>query len=119
VAEGHSGGEKLAAQFFFDAIFPFAVLVLVSLVTRAPPKHAVDSFFGKMKTPVGCTRELDDAALEETRLAPLRFNYTKLFPNSDWEFTKWDRSDASGFAVCCAVSASIIGLFWAALRAAR
>ena len=110
-------GGKLAAQFFFDALFPFAVLVGVSLVTRPPRAGAVAQFFGKMKTPVGKTRELDNEAMEETRLRPDRFDASKLFPRSDWEFTRWDRVDALGFATCCGISFAIVGVFWYALSA--
>jgi SSS family solute:Na+ symporter len=118
-SSGYSPGALLAAQFFFDAIFPFVVLIGVSLVTSPPRGEDVNQFFGKMKTPVGASRELDEAAMQETSLSPGRFDGTKLFPGSDWEFTKWDRADAAGFVVCCVVSTVIIGVFWAALLAVR
>ena len=78
-----------------------------------------DQFYGKMKTPVGDTPELEAAAMEETRRNPGRFDHTKLVRNSTWEFCKWDRVDTIGFLICCAVSGAIIGLFvlllkWAA-----
>jgi Na+/proline symporter len=114
---GYGPGAFLAAQFFFDALFPFAVLIGVSLVTRPPRPENVAQFFGKMKTPVGASRELDLAAMEDTRRDPSRFDRTKLFPRSSWEFVAWDRVDAIGFLACCAASFSIIGLFWFALSA--
>lgn len=110
-------GGMLAAQFFFDAIFPFVVLIGVSLLTRPPSQRSVALFFGKMKTPVGANRELDAAAMEETRLNPGRFDNMKLFSKSNWEFTKWDRVDVGGFAACCGISSAIIGAFWFALSA--
>ena len=108
-----------AATFYFDGLFPFLVLFIVSIFTRPTEKARVDVFYGKMKTPVGATPELEAAAMEETRRNPGRFDHTKLFPKSSWEFCKWDRVDTVGFLVCCAVSAAIIGLFvlllkWAA-----
>jgi SSS family solute:Na+ symporter len=109
-------GGHLATQFLFDALFPFAVMLAVSLVTRPPPRESIAAFFGKMKTPVGATRQLDEEALEETRRDPARYDATKLFPRSNWEFTKWDRTDAVGFAACCAASVSIVGLIWLALE---
>lgn len=114
-----SPNRRLVAQFYFDALFPFAVLILVSLVTRPVERARVDQFYGKMKTPVGATPELELAAMEETRRNPHRFDHTKLFPRSSWEFTKWNREDTVGFLSCCAVSAVIVGLFvlllhWAA-----
>ncbi len=114
---GYGPGWLLAAQFFFDALFPFVVLVGVSLLTRPPRPETLAIFFGKMKTPVGASRELDAEAMRETRLNPSRFDQLKLFPKSDWEFTRWDRVDTVGFIACCGISFSIIGLFWVALSA--
>jgi hypothetical protein len=99
------------ARYFFDGIFPFVVLMLVSLVTRQAPRDRVDLFYGKMKTQVAETPELDAAAMAETRANPHRFDHTKLFPGSSWEFGKWTREDGVGFIACLGVSAGIIGLF--------
>lgn len=118
LAEYGPGG-RLAAQFLFDALFPFIVMICVSLATRPPSPESVAAFFGKMKTPVGATPEIDARALEETRRNPSRFEGTKLFPGSSWEFTKWDRTDAVGFAACCAVSLGIVGVLWLALHSLR
>jgi solute:Na+ symporter, SSS family len=109
---------RYAARFFYDGLFPFAVLILVSLFTRRPAPDRIDQFFGKMKTPVNPVPEVDAAEMEATRRNPHRFDQRKLFPRSSWEFTKWDRVDTIGFLACCAVSAVILGLFWSMLRAA-
>jgi hypothetical protein len=107
------------AQFLFDGFFPFAMLSLVSLVTRPPDKARIDQFYGRMKTPVGATPELEAAAMAETQRDPHRFDHTKLFgANSSWEFAKWDRVDAIGFAGCCAMSGAIVGLFVLLLKLA-
>jgi LysM repeat protein len=106
-----------AVQFFFDGGLPFIVLILVSLLTKAPEREKVNYFFGKMKTPVGATPELEVATMEETRRNPGRFDHTKLFPNSNWEWTKWDKTDTIGFVICLGVSAAIVGLFLFVLRA--
>jgi len=108
-----------AATFYFDGLFPFMVLLLVSYLTRPTDKARVDQFYGKMKTPVGDTPELEAAAMAETRRNPGRFDHTKLVRDSTWEFCKWDRVDTIGFLICCAVSGAIIGIFvlllkWAA-----
>ena len=108
-----------AARYLFAGIFPFAVLILVSLVTRAPAPERVDQFFGKMKTPVGATPELEERGMEETRRNPRRFDHTKLLgPGSNWEFGKWDRVDAIGFVVCLAISGGILAMFALLLKAA-
>ena len=103
--------QRFTLQFFFDGLFPFIVLILVSLLTRPTDPKRVAFFYGKMKTPVGDTPELEAAAMEETRVNPTRFDHTKLLPASNWEFCRWDRTDAIGFAACCAMSAFIVGLF--------
>ncbi len=36
-------------------------------------------------------------------------------PNSDWEFTKWDKVDAIGFACCCALVGVVLVVFKAVL----
>ena len=108
---------RFAARFFFDGLFPFALLMLVSYVTRQPPKPLVDQFYGKMKTPVGMTPELEEAAMAETLRDPHRLDHRKLFPRTAWEFTKWDRVDTIGFLVCCAVSGAILAAFALLLRA--
>jgi Na+/proline symporter len=106
-------------RYFVDALFPFIVLVLVSLVTRNRRPEQVDFFYGKMKTPVGATPELEAQAIEETRKNPRRFDHVKLLgPKSSWEFTKWDRMDTIGFLACSAGSGALILVFWFVLKLA-
>ena len=110
--------DRFAARFFFNVISPFALLIGLSLLTRPPARERIDQFYGKMKTTVGPTPELDAAAMEETLRDPRRFDHLKIFPHSSWEFTKWNRVDTIGFVVCCLLSGAIIGLFWLLLRLA-
>ncbi len=112
-----SSAGRLAGRFFVDALLPFALILITSLLTRSPSRERVDQFFGKMKTPVGDTPELDVEAMLETQRNPQRFNHLKLWKNSSWEFTRWDRVDTIGFLVSCAITVGIIGLLWAVVRA--
>ena len=109
---------RFAARFFVSGLLPFVFLIGVSLCTAGAPRALVDRFYGKMKTPVGATPELEAAAMAETARDPLRFESTKLFPSSSLELTKWNREDAVGFGVCCVISGAILGLFMLVLRAA-
>ena len=111
-----SPSQRLTAQFFFDALFPFAVLIVASWLTRPTDAGRVAQFYGKMKTPVGDTPEAEAAGMAETRRNPGRFDHLKLFPRSNWEFCRWDREDTLGFIGCCAASLGIVGLFVAMLR---
>jgi SSS family solute:Na+ symporter len=112
-----SAGGILAAQFFFDGLFPFAVLFGVSHMTARTPSARVERFYGKMKTPVGETPEKDRQEVDETMLNPTRFDHLKLFPRSQWEFCRWTREDTFGFFACCGISGAILGSFWLILRA--
>jgi solute:Na+ symporter, SSS family len=114
--ESLSAGGMLAAQFFFDGLFPFAVLIGVSYLTPRTEPGRVARFYGKMKTPVGATPELEARAIEETARNPSRFDNQKIFPNSQWEFCKWTKEDLVGFLACCVVSTAILGGFWLILR---
>jgi SSS family solute:Na+ symporter len=113
-----SAAARFAARFFFDGLFPFALLILVSYFTRQPSKALVDQFYGKMKTPVGATPELEEAAMAATIRDPHRMDHRKLLPWSSWEFTKWDKVDTIGFLACCAVSGAILAVFALLLKAA-
>lgn len=106
-----------AARFIYDGLFPFVVLIAVSFFTRRPEAGRTALFFGKMKTPVGATPELEVQAMADTTARPDRFDDTKLFgPRSQWEFARWDRVDTIGFIACLGVSFGILATFWIVLR---
>ncbi len=77
-------------------VIPIGVLIVVSLLTRADATDRLDQFFGKMRTKV-LTDPVEDAeAMESTKVNPRRFDHLKLFPNSSWQFRKWDGEDLRG-----------------------
>ena len=108
--------QRFTLRFFFDGLFPFVVLIVASLLTRPTDPKLVAQFYGKMKTPVGATPELEAAAMAETMRHPTRFDQTKLLPSSNWEFCKWDKMDAIGFIICCTLSAAIVLTFLGLLK---
>lgn len=110
--------QRETAQFFFDGLFPFVLLIGVSAVTRRTDPVRVAQFYGKMKTPVAEDPDEDGREMERTRRDPARYDHTKLFPGSDWEFARWTKTDAIGFAACCALSGGIVMLFVFLLRLA-
>lgn len=113
-----SPSHRNAARFLYNGVLPFVLLILVSLFTRMPAAERVRQFYGKMKTPVADSPEEDAVEMEKTREDPARNDHMKLFPRSNWEFTKWNKVDTVGFLACCAVSGVIIGAFLLALRLA-
>jgi Na+/proline symporter len=91
----------LTTRFMVDSLLPILLLLVISLATPRTDLSRVARFYARLKTPVGPTLEADDLAVQESYACPARFDHTKLFPTSDWEFTKWDRMDTLGFLACC------------------
>ncbi len=91
-------------------ITPFLVLILFAFITKPDDRRLLDRFFVKMKTPSMPDPKADEEELQKSFQNPSRFDHKKLFPNSNWEFYKWDRVDALGFLASVAVAIAIIGL---------
>ncbi len=101
-----------AARFFFDALFPFLLLFLISCVTRPAPKEALDRFFGRIHTPVQPTPELDAQAVQDAYDHPDKFRAGKVWPRSQWEIMKPGKIDVIGFGGSWVLVGIIILLLW-------
>ncbi len=106
----------LTIRFLFDGIFPFILLFAISGFTKTTEEEIMDRFYVKMKTPVASTPEEDVLELAKSYANPKRFEHLKLFPNSNWEFCKWDKTDFVGFTICCVIVVIILGFFWGILN---
>ena len=105
--------ELVATRFFFDALFPFLLLFIISFLTRPVEKTVLDRFFAKMHTPVQPTPAQETAALQAAYQNPEVFETNKLFPGSSWEIMKPAKIDYYGFFGSCAVVVLILlVLFW-------
>jgi len=98
----------LTARFLVDTLFPIAILILVSYLTRPGDPEKLARFYVRLKTPVGKTPEEEAEAVALSYANPNRFDHTKLFPGSNWEFAKWDKTDALGFLACCAMTGVVL-----------
>jgi hypothetical protein len=96
-----SPGMLLTTRLLMNALVPFSLLIVISLFTRPTDRERLDRFYARLKTPIGASPEADRAAVLESYANPGRFDHTKLFRDSTWEFTKWDRLDTLGFFACC------------------
>lgn len=96
--------------FLFRIIIPFLILMLVAYFTKPQKKEILDRFYGKMLTPVIGTHEDDQREMALTLSNPTRFNHLKIFPESNWEFRKWNREDWAGVIVSCLAVMSVVGL---------
>jgi Na+/proline symporter len=112
---GFSPAQLLTTRYLVDAFIPISLLVLVSLLTRPTDPARVARFYARMKTPVAKTLEDDAQEVELSYANPTRFDHLKLFPRSNWEFTRWDRTDALGFIACCALVGVVLLVFKGAL----
>ena len=101
-----------AARFFFDALFPFILLFLISFITKPEDKGHLDRFYAKMYTPVQPTPEQDKLALESAYDDPGRYNSRKLWAKYGWEMLKPKRTDYIGFFGSWALVGVIIFLLW-------
>lgn len=83
-------------RIIIRTLIPFLVLIIFSWLTRPDDKTRLDRFFVKMKTPTARDKSLDAREIELSYTNPTRFDHKKLFPNSNWEFEKLDRTDWKG-----------------------
>ena len=96
--------------FLFRIIIPFLILMLVAYFTKPQKKEILDQFYGKMLTPVVGTHEDDELEMALTQANPTRLNHLKIFPESNWEFRKWNREDWIGVIVSCLAVMSVVAL---------
>jgi solute:Na+ symporter, SSS family len=108
---GFTPAQLSATRYFVDGMFPIVLIVVASLLTRRTDPVRVERFYARLKTPVAETLELDAQEVEKSYANPGRFDHHKLFPKTDWEFTKWDRHDALGFLACCGLVAIVLIVF--------
>jgi solute:Na+ symporter, SSS family len=101
-----------AARFFFDALFPFIILFLLSFLTRQGDKNHLDRFYAKMYTPVQATPEEDEEALRTAYQNPGMYDNRKLFKKSNWEMLKPGRIDFIGFFGSWGLVGIIVFLLW-------
>jgi len=105
-----------AARFFFDALFPFVLLVGLSFVTRPVPQQSLDRFFARVHTPVQPTAEADRAAVEAAYANPRKYDSEKLLPGSQWEILKPGVSDFLGFFGTWVLVGLVVLLLWIMVR---
>jgi SSS family solute:Na+ symporter len=113
---GWSKAQLVATRFFFDALFPFLLLFLISPFTRPVDRRRLDRFYGKLHTPVQATPEEDEAAVERAAGHPEIYEPRKIWPGSSWEIMKPGRQDVIGFGGSWLVVVLILFLLWQMAR---
>jgi SSS family solute:Na+ symporter len=95
---GFTKAQLVAIRFFFNALFPFVLLFLVSFVTKPVRKDYLDRFYAKLHTPVQKTLEEEKKEFKRSYRDPDRYKNEKLLPNSNWEIEKPTKMDALGLS---------------------
>jgi SSS family solute:Na+ symporter len=95
-------------RILIRTIVPFLILIIVALRTKPDEDKEIDLFFVKMKTPVETDPAKDIEQMKLSYADPHRFDYRKLFPNSNWEFDKWTKVDTVGFIISSIAAVGII-----------
>jgi SSS family solute:Na+ symporter len=113
---GWSKAQLVATRFFFDALFPFVLLFLISPFTRQADKARLDRFYGKLHTPVRPTPEEDEAAVEHAAQHPDDFESKKIWSRSNWEIMKPGWIDVLGFGGSWVLVLLVLALLWQMAR---
>ena len=99
-------------RLLIRSIWPFLILMLVSIFTKAEPKERLDRFYVKMKTPSVADRDEDDRQMKLSYENPHRFDYKKMFPKSSWEFEKFEKVDIKGLLYFSLGTALILSILY-------
>ncbi|HOO18044.1 MAG: sodium:solute symporter family protein [Phycisphaerae bacterium] len=109
---GCSKAQLVAIRFLVDALLPFVLLFLLSVVTRPVPKLHLDLFFARLHTPVQPTPEAEVAALSQAASQPDMYDRGKLLPRSNWEVMKPTWLDLVGFGGSWILVGIVLLLLW-------
>lgn len=109
--QSFSPAQLMTTRYVVDALLPILILIVVSLLTQPTEQNRVNRFYVRMKTPVAGTLAQDALDVEAGYANPTRYDHLKLFPRSNWEFTKWNKQDTLGFLGCCALVGGILLFF--------
>ena len=78
-------------RFVTQFLLSFGSFIIVALLTKPMDKDYLDNFYGRLRTPSYADHQIDAEEMLETTANPNRFSHIKLFPNSSWEFNRWQR----------------------------
>jgi SSS family solute:Na+ symporter len=107
-----SKAQLVATRFFFDALFPFVLLFLISAFTKPVDKTRLDRFYGKLHTPVQPSVEEDVAEVERAALHPEDFEPHKIWRGSNWEVLRPGKIDILGFGGSWVLVGVVLVLLW-------
>lgn len=101
----------MTAAALFDAILPFMLLIVASLVTRRNSEAVLRDFYARIHTPA-VADPVEDARLVKEKIDnPDLVEQDKIFRGTEWEFWRPTRFDIVGFLACVAFVGLIVWLY--------
>jgi SSS family solute:Na+ symporter len=101
-------------------VFPFIMLIIVSLLTKPQTDEKTLRFFLKMRTRVrGLGPEVDKEDLKEAYANPEKTKAMLAFPNTSLEIYKWNRQDVIGFLISIGVVIIVLGTLFFVVNLGR
>jgi SSS family solute:Na+ symporter len=98
-------------------VFPFLLLIIVSLLTPAQTDKQSQEFFIKMRTRVrGLGHDVDEEDLNKAYKNPKETKEVLLFPNTSLEIYKWNKQDIVGFLISIGVVFVVLGTLFLAVK---
>lgn len=98
-------------------IFPFLLLIIVSLFTQPQDDKQSREFFLKMRTRVrGLGHEVDAEDLQTAIDNPELTKEVLLFPDTSLEIYKWNRQDITGFLISVGIVFVVLGTLFLAVK---
>ena len=101
-----------AVSFLFDIVFPFAVLFIVSLITKPNTELVLRQFYARVHTPAIADQELDAIEVQKRIDDTSLVEQDKMFPGTNWEFWRLTKRDVVGFGLCWLGVAAIVGIYY-------
>ena len=101
----------LTVRYLVDTLLPLILLIGFSFVTAPTDAARITRFYARMKMRAAYAPASDTIAEEGSPARLAEREQDKLFPRSNWEFTRWDRADTVGFIACCAFVGVILIAF--------
>lgn len=98
-------------------IFPFFILIIISLLTKPNDDEITNKFFLKMRTKVrGLGPDIDEKDVENSLVNPEKTKELLLFPRTNLEIYKWNKQDTNGFLISIFVVFIVIGTLFAIVK---
>jgi len=96
-------------DYTMQIMIPFSILFIVSIFSTPPELKKINGIFARLQTLISEDQDVDIRQIQQYIDNPDAYENRKLFPGSNWEFTKLDKKMTLGFLNCVALAVIILG----------